>query len=90
MISAMFLILFAYFAVIALVNNKINAGVLFIESLLGLIGYSLGALSLRLISGKGVKGSNKLLSNLSLMIWGTIFGVAGVIERPRQPAIVAA
>ncbi|MFV2058951.1 MAG: hypothetical protein ACC707_21030, partial [Thiohalomonadales bacterium] len=69
-----------YFLVIAFQNNRFGFGILTFELILALLGYSLGVLSIRLITGVGRKGSTYLLSNSSLLLWGTIFGVAGFIE----------
>jgi len=79
-ISGLFFFLFIYFAITAFKNGSLNIGILVIELIVGLIGYSLGKISLRLITGRGKKGSAHLLSNTTLLFWGTIFGVAGVIE----------
>ncbi len=79
-ISGLFFFLFIYFAITAFKNSALNIGVLFIELIVGLIGYSLAVLSIRLITGRGDKRNTHLLSNTSLLIWGTIFGVVGVIE----------
>lgn len=79
-ISGLFFFLFIYFAITAFKNSALNLGVLFIELIVGLIGYSLAILSIRLITGRGDKRKAYLLSNTSLLIWGAIFGVAGVIE----------
>lgn len=79
-ISALFFILAVYFLIISFENNKIGLGVIVILLVFSLIGYSLGVLSIRLIMGSGRKGTKYLLSNSSLLFWGTIFGVAGIVE----------
>lgn len=79
-ISGLFFFLFIYFAITAIKNEALNIKVLVIESIVGLIGYSLGKISFKLITGRGQKGSAHLLSNTTLLFWGTIFGVAGIIE----------
>lgn len=53
---------------------------LVIELVMALIAYSLAMFSIRLITGRGIKGSDRLLSNSALMIWGTVFGVFGIVE----------
>lgn len=80
LLSFVFGALFLYFAVLAVVNRAYNFGVLVIELLVGLIAYSLGVFSVRLITGRGIRGGKQLLSNASLTFWGTVFGVAGTIE----------
>jgi len=79
-ISGLFFFLFIYFAITAFNNSALNIGVIFIELTVGLIGYSLAILSIRLITGRGGKRNKYLLSNTSLLFWGTIFGVSGIIE----------
>lgn len=80
-VGALFIILFIYFLVVAIQNGKFfSLGVLALELVLGFIGYSLGIWGARLISGRGKQGSEYLLSNPSLLLWGTFLGVAGVIE----------
>ena len=79
-ISGLFCFLFIYFAITAFKNSVLNIGVLIIELIIGFIGYSLALLSFRLITGRVNKRNKYLLSNTSLLIWGTIFGVFGIIE----------
>ena len=81
-ISAIFLVLFVYFIYVAIKNSAYNVGVLAVEIIFIFIGISLGVLSYRLIKGRGINRGRSLLSNSSLYIWGTVFGVAGVIMIP--------
>ena len=78
-ISGLFCFLFIYFAITAFKNSVLNIGVLIIELIIGFIGYSLALLSFRLITGRVNKRNKYLLSNTSLLIWGTILGVGTIV-----------
>ncbi len=80
LLSLVFGSLFLYFAVLAVRNGVYSVGLLVIELVVVLIAYSLAMFSVRLITGRGIKGSKRLLSNTALMIWGTVFGVSGIVE----------
>ncbi len=79
-ISVLIFCLVIFLLLITIPNNALDSDVFIIALILALIGYALGTLSIRLITGRGIKGSTYLLSNTSLLFWGTVFGVAGVIE----------
>ncbi len=79
-VSGLIFFLVIYSLALSIQHENYGIHKLTIQLFLALIGYSLGVLSIRLIKGSGKKGSTYLLSNFSLLIWGTIFGVAGIIE----------
>ena len=79
-ISGLFLFLFIVLAYKGIENDRIDRVFIVVELIFGLISYSLAILSYRLLTNRGRKKTNYLFSNIALTIWGTIFGVAGVVE----------
>jgi hypothetical protein len=69
-----------FFCVLAIRNQSFNLSIAAFELVLALLAIKLGTLSHRLITGRGIKGGPHLMSNGTLLFWGTVFGVAGVME----------
>jgi hypothetical protein len=79
-ISFIFIALASFSFIATLQNSKVSIGTLFFQFNLILIGIFFGNIALKLIKGLGVNKSDYLLSDFSMLIWGTVFGVAGIIE----------